>query len=480
VLLCVAGSLLVPLGFAALFGEVGQDHRPVLAFAAPAGGAAALGVAMLFLRRRARGLGEVSAMLLCGASWISVSIVGAIPYMVGLHSGIVDALFESSSGFTTTGITMFAGLDEMPHSILLWRAMTQWIGGLGILSFVLAMLKSRPNLHALLSAESHKIAAPRPEPGVWHTLRILLLIYIGLTVLVAVALMLAGMSSFDAICHSLTTLSTGGFSTHDASIAHYEAAGVGNAALIEYILIVGMLAGGTSFLVHYRVLRGEGRAFFDRGETRLWWTILLVAVGLVAIERYGNGTLGAVGDGVRSTVFQVVAVATTTGFATEDIAGAHYGAAARQIFLVLMFFGGMVSSTAGGVKTLRVLLLGGVFGRLLFRVLAPRGARTSVRYAGALVSESELSRVMALFFAWLAFLFIGSIATALATSHGAVESASGMFSALNNIGPCYISVHDMAGLPVSVKLLYMVAMLAGRLELLPIVLLFVPRAWRRP
>jgi trk system potassium uptake protein TrkH len=418
-------------------------------------------------------------MLLCGVAWIAVSLLGAFPYVASLGTPPVDALFEASSGFTTTGITMLSGLDEMPRSVLLWRSMTQWIGGLGILSFVLAMVRSRPNLHALLSAESHKITTQRPEPGAWHTLRILLGIYIGLTLLVCVGLIVAGMGWFDALCHSLTTLSTGGFSTHDSSIAHFGNAGVGNPALIEWLLIAGMLAGGTSFLVHYRLLRGHGRALFDRGEARMWWSVIAVATCLISVEQLGDGVFGDVGEGVRSTLFQVVAIVTTTGFATEDIASAEYGAAARQIFLILMLLGGMVSSTGGGVKMLRALLLGRVFGRLLFRVLAPRGARSGVRYAGALVPENELSRVTALFFAWLLLLLVGSIATALLTSHGAIESASGIFSALNNIGPCYISVEDMGALPASIKLLYMVAMLAGRLEIVPIVLLFTPRAWGR-
>ncbi|MCB1914090.1 MAG: TrkH family potassium uptake protein, partial [Rhodocyclaceae bacterium] len=167
------------------------------------------------------------------------------------------------------------------RATLLWRALTQWVGGLGILTLFLALIREQPGLHALAGAEAHKIRSPRPEPGVLHTLRILWAIYLGLTAFVAVGLLVGGVGPFDAICHALTTVSTGGFSTHDASIAYYAAADVGSPRLVEYVVILGMLAGGTSFLVHYQLLRGRVRALWALPETRWWWLIVFGGMALV-------------------------------------------------------------------------------------------------------------------------------------------------------------------------------------------------------
>jgi len=430
------------------------------------------------------------SMLICAVAWLICSGIGAIPFVIGIGARYIDAFFETMSGFTTTGITMFAGLDDMPRSIIFWRALTQWIGGLGILTFFLFVSEGGTAHHTLYGAESHKIESGRPVPGIHHTIRILWLIYSGFTVLIILLLIIAGMSVFDGICHSFTALSTGGFSPYDSSIEHYGLNGTGNHRLIEYILILGMILGGTNFMVHYRVLRGSKKALFDSMEIRMWWVVLGLFTLFVYIDsRVNNGStslldifgddLRGVEERLRISLFQVVSIATTTGFGTKDIGLPYFGAAAKQAFLVLMIIGGCVGSTGGGIKVFRISLLLKLIQREIFRILAPRRAVSPLVIDKRIMDIEEIQRISALFFAWMGLLFIGGCITAIGTHHGAFESFSGMCSALGNIGPCYISVADMNQLPDFVKITYILGMLAGRLEIIPVLLLFNPRAWKR-
>jgi len=488
-LLVLSGLLLLPLVVGALSGELGQGWRTAAAFAVAAAVSLASGLACKLAFRGGTPNG-VQAMLLCSTGWLAFSAVGAIPFVIALRCSYLDAYFETMSGFTTTGITMFSGLDAMPRSVLFWRSLTQWLGGLGILTFFLAVIRQGGGAHRLFGAESHKIAAGRPVPGLAHTVKILWAIYALFTVAVAAGLLLAGVSLFDSLCHSFTALSTGGFSTHDASIEYYRLEGYPRYVWIEYVLILGMLAGGTNFLVHYRVLRGRVRGLWDSAEMRLWWGLIGGFVLLILGERFlrvapvselpagSPGHWARLEESVRSVLFQVSAILTTTGFGTRDIASPYFGHAARQLFLVMMVVGGCVGSTGGGIKVLRVAILGRLMRREVQRLWAPRRAVLPVLVDGKPVEANELYRVAALFFFWIVLLVGGGLLTAMLSRHGGYESFSGMFSALGNIGPCYISVPDMSQLDPLIKVSYILGMLAGRLEILPVLLLFSPRAWR--
>ena len=420
------------------------------------------------------------AMMLCALGWVVISALGAIPFSLGLKGvHYLDAFFESVSGFTTTGITMLTGLDVMPKSVLLWRSVIQWLGGLGILTFFLAIMATRGAADALYSAETHKIFSKRPAPGLFNTLRILWGIYLGYTVIAALLFYFEGMSRFDAVCHAMTALSTGGYSPHDASIDYYRLAGFQHYRAIEYTVTFMMFLGGVNFFIHYRVLTGGLRALWDNLEMRLWWGMLLGATACVMFSRFlANGFQG-VESTFRYAVFQVVSLATTTGFGTKDIGTSYFAPLAKQVFMLLMVVGGCVGSTGGGVKVLRIGVLMKMVGRQLRHVMHGSHAVTPVMVDGEVLETEELRRVSALFFAWMALLAIGSGATALfAPDLDAFQAASGMFSALGNIGPCYISVDAMTQLHPVVKVTYIVGMLAGRLEILPILLLFRSRAWR--
>jgi len=288
------------------------------------------------------------------------------------------------------------------------------------------------------------------------------------------SLWIEGLSPFDAIVHALTTISTGGFSSHDASIAYFHQSGYHYVA-IDYTLILFMFLGGTSFLVHWNIIRRRLSALRVNMELRLW---VLLIIGATLIVAFGGGMHAVLGERIRASLFQVVAIASSTGFVTKNIAGNFFGPAAKQVFLLLMFIGGCVGSTAGGVKVWRI----GVLGKLLHHQLRliSRPSREVVPFVidGEVMHSREVYRTAAITFAWVAIAAIGSLITGLLTGFGPLESFSGMISALSNIGPSYIDPTAYVTMNAGLKVFYILAMVAGRLELLPLFLIFSRRVWR--
>ncbi len=493
------GDLLEILGLILLFplivviaywGKNGDGWRTVSAFAIASVISFFVGLALRKIFKSEE-LDTTGSMLMCSLGWIFASAVGALPFIIGIGSGWLNAYFEAMSGFTTTGITLFSGLDDMPRSILFWRSITQWLGGIGILSFFLIITFRGSGTHHIFGAESHKISSGRPAPGMYNTLKILWGIYAMFTLLAAVVLTIEKMPLFDSVCHALCTLSTGGFSPHDSSIEFYRLTGHPNYKLIEYTLTFLMMLGGINFLVHYRVLTKDFKALWDNLEIRYWWRLIAAFTVIIMIDHicktgalkavFTRGTavnLGEVEQTFRYSIFQVISVLTTTGFGTKDIGSEFFGAISRQLFLVMMVIGGCVGSTGGGYKVLRIAILNRLMFRELFKVRASKNTSTGLVIDHKIVPDKEIQRVAALFFAWIALLVIGGGITALFSNHGTLKSFSGMFSALGNIGPCYISVQDMINIHPVIKVTYIFGMLAGRLEILPVLLLFSRKAWR--
>jgi len=446
-------------------------------------------------------LGASQSMLVCALGWLAASAVGAMPYWMttlpsaaaDVRSAIVagdpaqtsylDSYFEAMAGFTTTGITMLAGLDHFPPSLLFWRSLTQWLGGLGILSFFILVVFSAGSAHTLYGAESHKVFSQRPRPGIFNTVKILWMIYAGLTIIVASALMLSGAGLFDSVNLSFTTVATGGFAPHDESVGYFAArpAAFPHYRVIEYVIIFGMLAGGVNFFVHYRLLRGRIRALWDTGEIRLWWIMVAGGTALVladVVMHLGTGTAAEFESKFRASLFQSVSLLTSTGFVTRNISaqGFFFGVS-KQVFLLLMFVGGCVGSTSGGVKVYRVQLMAKTLAEEIRRAVRPLRAVQVLRIDSTAVAKTELQRCAALFFAWIALIAVGGLITAALSEWGALESVSGMTSAVSNIGPCYIPAAGLMQLHPAVKVTYILGMLAGRLEILPVLMLFNRRAW---
>lgn len=491
------GSLLIVLGFISLiplvivliYGEINSGSNTMFAFTFSA--LVSLVIGWLLKRIFKSGvLNPVQAIFICSLGWIIVSAVGAIPFVISINASYLDAYFETMSGFTTTGITMFTGLDSMPRSIIFWRALIQWVGGLGILTFFLAVVSQAGGTHKLFGAESHKIDSTRPVPGMVNTVKILWGIYILFTVVIILALILAGSSVFDSVCHSFTALSTGGYSPYDASIAHYGQTGHINFIWIEYILIFGMFLGGTNFLIHYRALTGNIKAFFDNTEMRYWFGFIGLFSIIILLERFvklvpdtslqifSPQFWQTLESNFRHTLFQVISVITTTGFGTVDIGSRFFGHVAQQLFLIMMMIGGCVGSTGGGIKVLRISILVKVIKREIHRLFSPKHAINYIVLDKKVVDKDEIYRVSGLFFSWIFLLVIGGMITAFFSNLNGYSSFSGMFSALGNIGPCYIPVAEMGQLHPVIKLTYIFGMLAGRLEILPVILLFSRKAWK--
>lgn len=481
-LLLVLGFILfIPLIISFIYNE---PVRIKQAFFLPAIITITFGLIFKFILRN-RDINLTTSMIAVTFAWLISSIVGSIPLIVGLNIGFVDALFESVSGFTTTGITVLQGLDSIPRSLIFWRSLMQWLGGLGILTFFL-MVSSRfgGNLWQLFSAESHKIDLSRPVPNIFKTIKILWGIYILFTVLEIIILLIFQVSLYDAVIHSFTSTSTGGFSGYDNSIGHYAISGHPYFRQIEYTIIIFMLLGGINFLLHYKVLTGDFKAPFNNTEFKTFLKIiigftLLIIIGKASIgNNFFNSLLMNFEHKFRTTLFQIVSLITTTGFGTKDIGSAFFPAIAKQIFLILMLIGGCVGSTSGGIKVLRVVLLNSLFRREIKKLYYPEHAVLPVTLDKNIINVEEIYRIAALVFGWLFLIIIGAGITALFSDLNAFQAFSGMFSAVGNIGPFYFSVEKMASLSPVIKVTYIIGMLAGRLEILPIFVILSKKAWR--
>lgn len=491
ILIIGGGLLFIPLLVGLAYGEADQFSRLANGFILPGLASIMLGGLVRWMTK-SQPISLKDSMFICTVSWILLTIIGAVPYVFILNASYLDGCFETMSGFTTTGITVFSGLDSMPKSILFWRALTQWIGGLGILSmFILIGLKGGAAANQLFLAEGHKIATKKPSPGIFHTTRILWTLYLGFTLAQTTILLFLGLDFFDAITHAFTSLSTGGYSIYDSSIAHYRLSGFAHAHLIELTFIVFMSFGGVSFFIHYRFWSGSIRSLWDNTEMRYYWAILLGTTALILLSRsrglgleyvHENGLAVTGLSGfllhLKDTVFQTISILTTTGYATVDINTAYFTAFAKQLFLVLMIVGGCAGSTAGGFKVIRVAILTRLVRNRLLQINSSRFTRVPLTIDNQIISDPEIKRLFVIFFMWMSLLLIGGGITAFFTDLNAWQSFSGMFSALGNIGPCYITVQQMSTIHPIVKVTYILGMLAGRLEIIPVLLIFSKRFYK--
>ncbi|MCC3143814.1 TrkH family potassium uptake protein [Halanaerobium sp. Z-7514] len=422
-----------------------------------------------------------TAMLLCALGWILVSILGALPFIIGVDKSFIDAVFEAVSGFTTTGITVFTGLEFMPRSILFWRSLIQLLGGLGILTFfLLVSTRAKGETWQLFSAESHKINVSRPVPNVFKTVKILWSIYLGFMLSQTLILIILGLSPFDALTHSFTTLSTGGFSSYDASIAHFANNNYSNYILIEYVITFFMFLGGVNFLLHFRLFQKDFESIKNNSEFRtmvkiILYSSLFLAVVIITLETAPGISVEEI---FRRTIFQVTSILTTTGFATKDINSAFFPAAARQIFLAFMLIGGSVGSTSGGIKIMRLNILRALFKREVKKIYLPNHAVLPVTVDKKIIRKDEINKLTGIFTFWLVLIVIGGVITSIFSHLDGWQAYSGMFSAMGNIGPFFFSVEEMANISPVIKTTYIIGMLAGRLEILPVIILFSKKAWQ--
>jgi trk system potassium uptake protein TrkH len=480
VLLAIGAALLLPIG-AALWEYRGAPPIAELrGFILPAAAAFLGGLAIRIRRPAVFTLTQHEALLVTTAAWILMGLLGALPFILILQTPPVDALLESVSGFTTAGTTMLTGLDALPRSILVWRMLTQWLGGLGILLIVLLVGQSRGSqAYSLLSAEGVKVNSGRLSLNFQRAAVRFTIIYFTLTLSQLLLTWLLGMPLFDSLYHAMTTVSTGGFSPHDESIAFYRNRPdlFPNFRLIELVVVLFMLAGGINFYVLYRLGRGQLRALWDGLEMRLLWLVLGGSTLIVALSAYL--TLGGgLGDWLLRSLFEIASLISTTGY--ETTATGEFPRLARELFLMLMILGGCAGSTAGGIKLVRVGLLGKFLSHEIRRLRLPMHAVQVPVVDGTAVPDSTFRSAVFVVLLWLVYIALGGwFVSLMAPQLPIADAYSTVFSAIGVFGPSFISVGEVIALPDAAKLIFITGMLAGRLEILPLLVFFNPTAWRR-
>jgi len=405
-------------------------------------------------------------------TWLAISFFGSLPYIFSASvNSLTDAFFESMSGFTTTGASIFADVERLPAGVLFWRSMTQWIGGMGIIVFALAVL---PIIGTggmqLFKAEVPEISVDKLRPRIIDTAKALWLIYIGITGIIIILYFIAGMNIYDAICHAFTTISTGGFSTKNTSIAYF------NSPLLEYISSFGMFLGGINFALYFYLLKGNLGVFFKNAEFRFYFFIIIGIIFLLTIDLCCY--YSSYSESIRYAVFQVVSIMTTTGYTTADYL--KWNSFSQLILLIIMFFGGMIGSTGGGIKQVRVYLMIKQIYREFYQLVHPR-AVLALKLDDKFLTKETLGSIWG--FVFLA-LFVCAIASVAMTGTGLdlITSVSTVVSAMNNVGPALGQAGpagNYSSIPVFGKWILIFCMLAGRLEYYTVLILFTPAFWKR-
>jgi trk system potassium uptake protein TrkH len=454
----VAGiGITVSAGVDALYG--GPDVLP-LAIVGIA--AAFVGLAVWRFTTLPRQIRILDVFVTVTSAWVVLSMVGALPYLVtGWIPAVDDALFESISGFTTTGATVLRPIEGTSRGVLFWRALSQWMGGMGVIVLVVAVLPTvGSGGMSLLEAEAPGPTGERLTPRVRSTARRLWAVYVGFTVALALAYSVAGMSPYDGVAHSFTTVSTGGFSPYNASLGHFDS------AAIEWIAIVAMFIAGSSFTLLYRVIRGRPGPLLRSKEFHLYTVVVVVASAAIF---FVNDAAGSISERIRGACFATLTVVSTTGYATDDFAA--WAEAAQAIIIILLPIGAMAGSTAGGVKMIRVLAIASYAHREALRQLHPRLVRP-VRVGGAIMPDQVAAKIVGFLVLALATFGGGAIVIAL-TGADIITSFSAAATAFGNVGPGLGDVgptHDFLELPRLARWVTMGQMLLGRLEIYPVIL----------
>ncbi len=429
---------------------------------------------LLTRRHPDRTLPVRSSYLLVALAWIGATTLGALPFVIsGAAPRFADAFFETMSGFTTTGASILTDVEILPHSILFWRAMTHWLGGMGIVVLTVALfpLLGIGGLR-LMDAEAPGPTVDKVTPQVSGTAKILWLIYVGFTVLQVVLLLLGGMDLFDAVTHTFATMATGGFSTRNASVGAFHS------AYTDVVITLFMFMAGANFTLYYKLLRGQWRSVARDSELRAYAAITGIAIILITVNLLRYGVVPGIGSGLRYAAFQVSSILTTTGFATTDFA--RWPNFSQLVLFILMWIGGCAGSTGGGIKVVRFVTIFKQSITEMRYMLAPRGV-FSVRVGGQPVRKNVVYSIYALVFLYLLVLFSAFIVVA---SSGAdiVTATTASLATLGNIGPGLALVGPVstyAPFPEYVKAYLSFAMLAGRLEIYTVLLLLTPTFWRR-
>ena len=430
------------------------------------------GLPGFLLRPDRRDLTARDGMAVAGLSWLLLSFFGALPFLFsGAIPHLADAFFESVSGFSTTGASILTEIESLPKGILFWRSFTHWIGGMGVLIFTLAVLPRLSGRTSLLArAESPGPTFTKLLPKMGDTAKMLYALYFALSFLEMLCLLLAGMNLYDAMIHTFGTAGTGGFSNYNNSIGSF------NSPLIEWIIAVFMLLFGVNFAMYFHMLRREKEPILHSEE--LWTYLLIVLVATLGITFSILPRYGSFFPALRTSFFQVNAILSTTGYSTADFN--VWPLFARFVLLLLMCTGACAGSTAGGFKLSRVILLGKSAYRDLEHTLQPRKVSV-VRFEGKSVAESTLAQLGVYLFLYLLLVVGGGLLLSLGETD-LTTAFTASLTCLSNVGPGLNKVgpaENFAFFSAPAKVLLSILMLAGRLEIYPILILFSPTVWKK-
>ena len=421
-----------------------------------------------------RPIGKRESFLTVTMSWVVMSFFGMLPYYFsGVIPDISNAFFETMSGFTTTGSTIILDIDAVPKGLHFWRCLTQWVGGIGIIVFALVLLPLvGGNASVLFDAEVTGISRERFRPRASQVAKRLWAVYIFVTSVLILLLWIGPMGFFDSVCHAMSAMATGGYSTKQASIAYW------NSAYIEYVLVVFMFIGGTKFSLIFFALKGNPKKLIRDEEFRWYFYICVLFTLVISVSLFLSGHISNVEQSFRTSLFQVVSIITTTGFATADYM--EWGAFYTFIVCLLMLFCACAGSTSGGIKIVRIVVLcKNAINEFKYQVHP--NAILPVRLNGNVVPIDVVTKVLAFIFLYLAILIVSFLVLS-SSGMGFEESIGAAISCMGNVGPGLGTMGPaghFADIPVFSKWYLSFLMLTGRLELFTVLSLFIPAFWKK-
>lgn len=433
------------------------------------------GMALFFLFRQPKTeyVSQREGMAIVAIGWTAIGFFGALPfYFSGFFPVFADAFFESVSGFTTTGASVLTDIEAVPRGLLFWRSFIQWLGGMGIIVLTIAIL---PFL-GVGGFQLYKAEVPTPmpdklKPRISDTAKLLWKVYVLFSAAQVVMLLIGGMTVYDAFCHTFTTMPTGGFSTRNLSIAHYDS------LYLDIVFMVFMVVAGINFSLHYQMLRGRPLAYWRDPECRFYLLSLFCLILVVSLSIYGP-VYSSLGESLRYGTFQIISILTTTGFATADYN--QWPAMSQLIILTCMFIGASAGSTGGGMKMMRIMLCLKFCYKELFNLVHPHSV-SYVKIGGKAVSSEVISSVLGFLALYMGIFVLCSIVLA-AMGVDFITSFSAVAASIGNIGPGLALVGpagNYAEIPYFGKWLLSWCMLLGRLEIYTLIIFLVPEFWRK-
>lgn len=433
------------------------------------------GIILFFLTKKHRKdeIRHRDAFIIVTLTWLLISLFGSIPFILtGTFHSFTDAYFESMAGFTTTGASVLTDIESIPKGVLFWRSMIQWLGGMGIIVLALAIL---PLLGSggmqLFKAEVPEISVDKLRPRILDTAKVLWMIYFVITFLNILLLKLAGMSLFDSICHAFTTMATGGFSTKNNSIANFKS------PTIDFITAIFMFLAGVNYSLYFYIFKGKIKKLWKSSEFKFYLSTTVVATIIVTVSLW-NFTSDSLFNSFRYSLFQVVSIMTTTGYTTADYE--KWPSFAQLILLLIMFFGGMIGSTGGGIKQVRILLIIKQGYREIYQLIHPH-AVTALKLDEKFLDKEILGSIWGFVFLFLGVCIVATIGMT-AIGMDIITSASTVISSACNVGPALGEAgpsENYTSIPIVGKWILIFCMLLGRLEIYTVLILLIPDFWKK-